>query len=145
MTLTASISAADTRPQVIDDCIALVDSEVQNKRGLGGLVVKAGYKAVKGIKPGFIRKVVDSLLDEWAAKLEPIWAEAEGAGKAPRLYLETERARVAEALLSVTDAKSVKAQSGVVRKTYAKLRPTAKEHVEQAVPGLAAVLDKHAG
>jgi hypothetical protein len=32
-----------------------------------------------------------------------------------------------------------------VAKTYKKLRPTAKNHVEEAVPGLATLLERHAG
>jgi hypothetical protein len=54
-----------------------------------------------------------------------------------------QRSRVADALLSVTDSKADGAQSGVVRKTYTKLRPSAKKHVEEAVPGLAVLLEKY--
>jgi hypothetical protein len=141
MSLIEAIS--DNRDKVIDDCVGLVDDEVKKKSGLGGMVIKTGYKAVKGIKPGFIRQVVDKLLDEWAQKLDPIWAEALSAGKSPRTHFEANASRVAEALLSVTDEKSSGAKSSVVRGTYSKLRPSAKQHVEVAVPGLAAVLDKH--
>jgi hypothetical protein len=128
---------------VVDDCVVLVADEVKKKKGLGGMVIKAGYKAVNGIKPGFIRKVVDKLFDEWAAKLDPFWEEAIAADKKPSAHLESNRSRVAEALLSVTDAKVDGAQSKVVRGTYKKLRPSAKDHVEAAVPGLAAVLERH--
>ena len=116
---------------------------MSRKSGLGGLVIKAGYKTVKGIKPGFIRKVVSSLLDEWTQQLDPIWEEGAAEGSAPD-HLKAQRGRVAEALLSVTDAKAQDAKSGLVAKTYKKLRPTAKEHVEQAVPGLADLLSRHA-
>jgi len=58
--------------------------------------------------------------------------------------LEADSDRVAEALLSVTDGKADNAKSSVVRGTYKKLRPSAKQHVQAAVPGLAAVLEKHA-
>lgn len=143
MSLSQQLADAGKRQGLIDDCVALVDDEVEKKSGLGGVVIKTGYKAVKGIKPGFIRKVVDKLFDEWAAKLDPIWDE--GAEKSsPRAHFEAQRSRVADALLSVTDAKADSAESGVVRKTYGKLRPTAKKHVEDAVPALAGLLEKHA-
>lgn len=143
MSLSQQLADASKREGLIDDCVRLVDDEVSNKSGLGGVVIKTGYKAVKGIKPGFIRKVVDKLFDEWASKLDPIWDE--GAEKrSPRAHFEGQRSRVADALLSVTDAKADSAESGVVRKTYGKLRPSAKKHVEEAVPALAGLLEKHA-
>lgn len=144
MSLTAALADEAKRVAVIDDCVALVDSEVQKKKGLGGMVIKTGYKAVKGIKPGFIRKVVDGLFDRWAANLDPIWDEAVASGTPPPQFFEAERSRVAEALLAVTDAKAENAENKLVRGTYKKLRPSAKNHVEQAVPGLASLLGKHA-
>jgi hypothetical protein len=52
---------------------------------------------------------------------------------------------VADALLSVTDSKAKGAKSSVVRGTYEKLRGSAKKNVEEAVPRLAKLLQKHAG
>ncbi len=142
MSLSQQLSDSGKRTGVGDDGVELVDSEVKRKSGLGGVVIKAGYKAVKGIKPGFIRKVVDKLFDEWAAELDPIWAEGASAAS-PREHFMGQGSRVADALLSVTDSKADNAESGVVRKTYSKLRPSAKRHVEEAVPGLANLLQKY--
>ena len=141
MSLKATLADSTKRNNVIDACVQLVDDEVKKKKGLGGMVIKGGYKAVKGIKPGFIRRVVEKLLDEWIDKLEPIWNEADGDAPA---HLSKNPSRVADALLSVTDEKSKNAKQKIVKSTYDKLRPTAKEHVESAVPGLADVLRKHA-
>jgi len=144
MSLTAALSNDSTRSRVIDDCVTLVDDEVSHKKGLGGVVLKTGYKAVKGIKPGFIRQVVDALLDRWVAQLDPLWEEGEATANGPRAFFETSTDRVAEALLAVTDEKSKSAKNGIVRSTYGKLRPSAKKHVEQAVPALAKLLERHA-
>jgi len=141
-TLTEALHDANAQDQVIDDCVELVDKEVQKKKGMSGMMIKTGYKAVKGIKPGFIRKVVRSLLPDWAAKLDPLWSEAVASG-APQQHFERKRSDIAEALLSVTDEKSREAKNGVVRTTYDKLRPTAKKHVEEAVPALGALLERH--
>ncbi len=145
MSLSDGFKDANKRNAVIDDCVQLVDDEVGKKKGLGGVVIKAGYGAVKGIKPGFIRKVVDALFDRWAEKIDPFWAEAAARGKAPAAHLAAEKSRVAEALLEVTDEKAKSSDTALVASTYKKLRPSAKEHVEAAVPGLAAILAKHAG
>jgi hypothetical protein len=144
MTVSEAVKDSGKRTLIVDDCVQLVDDEVGKKGGLGGMVIKTGYKAVKGIKPGFIRSVVDGLLDRWAAKLDPFWAEARQKGTSPRAHIEGQTDRVAEALLAVTDEKS-KGASGLVRSTYDKLRPSAKKHVQEAVPGLAALLEKHVG
>ena len=132
------------RNAVIDDCCQLVDDEVRKKSGMSGMVIKTGYKAVSGIKPGFVRKVVNSLLDEWVDAINPIWLEADEKNTPPATYLLSQEDRVADALLSVTDRKATHAKSPVVGKTYKKLRPLAKKNVVQAVPGLVNVLAKHA-
>ncbi len=144
MSLSDSFKDGAKRGAVIDDCVQLVDGEVAKKKGLGGAVIKAGYAAVKGVKPGFVRKVVDSLFDRWAQKIDPFWDEAGARGKPPAAHLSAEKSRVAEALLEVTDEKAQKADNALVASTYKRLRPSAKGHVEEAVPALAALLEKHA-
>jgi hypothetical protein len=42
------------RRAVVDDCTALIDAEVGDKRGLTGVAIKTAYMTVKNIKPGFI-------------------------------------------------------------------------------------------
>jgi len=144
MSLREALAEPERRARVIEDCCTLVDDEVAKKKGFGGAIIKTAYKAVKGIKPGFIRQVVSSLLDEWIAAVEPLWDGAVAAGRSPRAHFEAEQSAVAEALLSVTDRKSDKAKNALVRSTYQKLRPSAKAHVEAAVPALAVLLEKHA-
>ena len=39
------------KPAIVADCCTLIDEEVSSKGGLSGLAVKAGYAAVKGVKP----------------------------------------------------------------------------------------------
>lgn len=144
MSLIEKFKDPTRRAAIVDDCVVLVDGEVQKKGGLGGVVIKTGYAAVKGIKPGFVRKVVDGLFDRWAVKLEPFWSEAETNGAPPVDHLVARKAAVADALLSVTDEKAERADHAIVASTYKKLRPTAKGHVEEAVPALAKLIDKHA-
>lgn len=142
--LAATLSDEKKKPQVVDDCCKLIDEEVAGKSGLSGFAIKAGYGAVKGIKPGFVRQVVTDLLPEFAKVLDPIHAEALTQKKAVPAYFEANAPRVADALLTITDSKAKNAKSGVVKGTYEKLRPTAKKHVESAVPRLARLIEKHA-
>jgi hypothetical protein len=132
------------KPAIVADCCTLIDEEVAARGGLSGLAVKAGYAAVKGIKPGFVKEVVEKLLPEFATQLDPLWDEGKKTGNAAG-FLQANKSRVADALLSVTDERSKHAKSSVVRGTYEKLRGSAKKNVEEAVPRLARLLTKHVG
>jgi hypothetical protein len=134
----------EVRPQVVDGCVRVVEREVAGKRGLGGTAIKAGFAVVSKVKPGFVRDVVSNLLPDFAAALDSMYLEsASENGDASESTIadafvrrvERERSRAAEALLGVTDRKIDSARPSV-RKAYARLRPSAREHVEAALPGL---------
>src|SRR5260221_7793507 len=131
-----ALAAADKKETVVDDCLALIDAEVADKGGISGLALKAGYAAVKGIKPGFIRHVVSDLLPDSAKALDPFYKEAVEKKKKPTDHFVQNTSQVADALLSITDSRAKTAKSGVVRSTYDKLRGTAKKNVEAALPRL---------
>ncbi len=143
MSLAELFNDAARRKAAIDDCCDLLDSEVSKKKGLSGFAIKAGYKFVKGVKPGFIFEAIDQMFDEWITELEPLWREANGSGEPPVDFLVAQKERVAETLLTVTDEKSRSADGASLRSAYGKLRPSAKKHVEEAVPGLCEVLVKY--
>lgn len=141
--LTESLTSEAKKPQVVEDCLALIDAEVADKSGLSGLAIKAGYGVVKGIRPGFIKQVVVDLLPEFATALDPIYQEAKTKAAPVGDHFRDNRARVADALLAITDAKAQKSKSGAVKGTYEKLRGTAKKNVEAAVPRLGKMIEKH--
>lgn len=143
MGLVDALNDPSKKTTVIKDCSKLVDEEVAAKGGLSGIAVKAGYAAVKGVKPGFIDHVIETLMPEFAAAIDPIWEEGKKAGK-PVEHFVSNKSRAADALLSVTDAKSKNAKSALVRSTYDKLRGSAKKNVEEAIPRLGKLLEKHA-
>ena len=146
-TLAEILTQPEVRPQVVRACADLIDAEVQSKTGFSGLAVKAGYKLVKTIKPSMVPEVVDKLLPEFAAAMEPMFAEVElqsAMTARPRAelfstHMQSDPKRVAAALLTVTDRRADKA-SGALKKTYGRLRDTAEEHVQVAIPGLVRAL-----
>jgi hypothetical protein len=143
-TLKERLGGGDKRQQVIDDACRVLDEEVNDKGGLGGMAVKAAYSVVKGISPGFIRGAVDTLLDEFLDALDPFHREAIEKGKRPSDHVRAEAGRVAEALLAVTDRRAERTDSGLLRKTYDRLRSSAKKHVEAAAPRMGQLIDRHA-
>ncbi|RMG97287.1 MAG: hypothetical protein D6705_09045 [Deltaproteobacteria bacterium] len=125
-------------------CEALLDKEVQATSGVSGMAVRSGYKVVRALRPGIVRELLTMLVPEFCRALEPMYAEARSrGGDVPAAFEAILRERpdaVAEALLSVTDARAERAKNKVLRKTYARLRGGAKQHVMAAVPNLARTL-----
>ncbi len=142
-TLKELLGVGERRTAVIDDALTVLDAEVRDKGGVSGLAIKAAYATVKGIQPGFVRKVVSHLLDDFLDRLDPVYQEALASGKPPGEHLLAQRARVASALLEVTDARAESSDKPVIKKAYQRLRSSAARHVEDAAPRLAAMLERH--
>ena len=137
------MGTGEKRQQIIADACTVLDQEVADKSGLGGIAVKAAYAVVKSIKPGFMRQAVDHLLDEFLDVLSPIIEEANAKNVKPSSLILENRSKMANSLLAVTDRRAEKADNAVVRKSYDKLRPAAQKHVEAAAPRVAQLVDKY--
>ncbi|HVV09135.1 DUF6918 family protein [Amycolatopsis sp.] len=144
-TLKEILLDSSRRPAVVTDLNTLVDEEVADKGGVSGAVIKTGFAAVKKIKPGIIGSAVDSLLDDFTATLEPFYADfkAQGGGDFGA-YLSGRGDQAADALLSVTDARAERSSRDSIKKVYSKLRPNGKKNVEEALPRLGQLINKHA-
>ncbi len=143
-TIGGTIACEPIRAVVIQDCIHLIDGEVKSKKGFSGVAVKGAYGAIKKIKPGFVRGVIDALLDEWLEKLEAhysTWNEAASGRFAE--YLVGRSDDVAEDLLSVTDVRAEKTKHKSARKIYNRMRGSAKANVKHAVPKLGELIERH--
>lgn len=142
-TLKELLGGAPKRGPLVEDSLRVLDAEVDSKSGLGGLAIKGAYKLVKGVSPGFLRQVVNHLLDDFLDALDPVYQEALGKSVPPARHLRANPGRVADALLSITDARARNAKNPMIKKTYDKLRDGAKKHVEAAVPRLGDLFEKH--
>ena len=143
-TLTEQLGAPERRKQVVNDCVFLVEDEVKRKGGLSGVAIKMAFEVVKKVKPGFIAEAIDHMLDDFARRLDPFYQSQRAAGGRSMPAHFTENAGpIADALLGITDERAQRAQNALVKKSYEKLRPTAKKHVEEAAPGLGRLVEKH--
>jgi hypothetical protein len=131
------------RASIIEDVCRLVDDEVGKQRGISGIAVKTGYKLVQGVKPGFVRRVVEYLLPDFAVALEPICEQAVAQGQPVGSYFNAHTTEVADALLAVTDGRAQSSEHGSVKGAYTKLRGSARKNVESAVPGLGKIIEKY--
>ena len=143
-TLNEMLLAPGVRPKVIADCVQLINEEVDSKGGLTGLAVKGAYALVKAVKPGFVTEAVDHMLNDFVTRLEPFWAEAQAKNEPLGPLLNGRAPQVADALLAISDERASRSTNASLKKTYEKLRPTGKKHVEQAVPRVGRLVQKYA-
>ncbi len=142
-TLSEVLTDESKKSQVIKDCCELIDAEVKDKGGISGLAIKAGFGAVKGIKPGFVEHAVEDLLPEFARVLDPLYQDARSQTRSTADHFSAHAGKVADALLQITDAKAARAKNNIAKGAYEKLRGTAKKNVEAAAPRLGKMIDKY--
>jgi hypothetical protein len=140
-TLNDILANPATRSQVVTDCEKLIEEEVGSK-GLMGIPIKAAYSIVKAVKPGFVPEVIDNLLEDFASKLDPLYQQSKARNEPVTAHFNSRTGEVAEALLSITDARAQRAKNQTLKSAYEKLRPSGKKHVEAAVPRISKLIDK---
>jgi len=131
------------RRAIVDDAARLLNEEVNDKRGLSGKAVKFAFRAVKGVSPGMIPMSIDALLDDFCVAIQPIWEECQSSGQTARVYFQTRSHDVANALLSITDARAQRSTQRVLKSTYSKLRGQAIKHITEAMPRLGDLIERH--
>ncbi len=132
------------RRRIIEDGERLIEQEVADKGGFTGLAVKAGYKVVRGIRPGMIAMALDNLLDDFCAQVDPFHERFQASGeKDVRAFFVRNGNAIAQALLSITDGRARRADHRVMKAAYEKLRPEAVRHVTAAMPRLADLVRRH--
>lgn len=141
--LTEVLKDPTKRRAVVDDGVRVIEQEVADKGGLSGMAIKAGFKLVQGVRPGFVPMALHHLLEDFAPKIDPFWAECQAKNEDARSFFVRRSAEISNALLSVTDMRS-KGAAGPVKATYDRLRPEAVKHVIAAMPRLADLVKKHA-
>ncbi len=136
---------AQPKPEVIDDCCALIDHEVHAMSGISGTAVKLAHKTIATFLPGHVRFMVGSMLPELAGQLEPYWAAYSASGGTGfGDYLAQRGPEVAEAMLAVSDERARGSGRPVVVKAYTSVRASAARHVEAALPQVGDLIQKYA-
>ncbi|MBY8855545.1 MULTISPECIES: DUF6918 family protein [Nocardia] len=134
------------RPAFLADAKEVLDAEVSDKGGASGLAVKGGYAAVKKVSPSIVADALESFAPKFVEKLEPYWAEFQGNGGGSFAdLLVAKQDEVAEALLSVTDARAESSSRPALQKVYSSLRSSAKKNVAEALPRVGDLVQRHAG
>ncbi len=145
-TLQEILLTPEIQPQVTADCHTLLEQELSDKSGVSGAAVKLAYKTVNTFKPGHIRFMVGDLLPDMVIRLEPFWADfSTSGGSGFGDYLAKRGDEVAEALLTVTDARAAASNRPTVIRAYGSVRGSALKHVQAALPRVGDLVMKYAG
>ncbi|MGB7983150.1 MAG: hypothetical protein WCF36_20390 [Candidatus Nanopelagicales bacterium] len=143
MELAAHLTRPDVRPVVVHDAIELIDQEVARTNGFSGLAIRSAHRVLTGVRPGMVGSAVEGLLEPFAERLDPFYQQSLTTGRPLADILVSQRRAMAEALLSITDAKAERTSQATLRRAYLRVRGTARGHVEAAAPGIAALIDAH--
>jgi hypothetical protein len=145
--LVEKLPLPEKRKEMVDACVVLLDAEVKKKGGISGLAVKAAYKMLKAFKPGAVPEAVDGLFDDFIGELESFHQEFEKASGPGTFgaYMKPRAPQIGEALVGVTDRRADRSKHKTLVKAYRKLRPSAVRNVQEAVPGLADLIDRYYG
>ena len=145
-TLDQILLADNVRPDVVTDCLALIDQEVSGKSGVSGAAVKLAYKTAKTFAKGYLHATVETLLPDFVAALEPFWADFSASGAAGfGDYLVKRGDEVAEALLTVTDERAKGSGRAAIVRAYGTVRGGAAKHITAALPAVGVLVEKYAG
>jgi len=135
----------ENQPNVVADCLKLIEQEVAGKSGVSGTAVKLAYKTANAFAQGYLRETVENLLPDLVAALEPFWADFLASGAAGfGDFLVKRGDEVSEALLAVTDARAKISERPTIIKAYGAIRGGAAKHITAALPNLGALVQKYA-
>ena len=145
MTLPEILLSDERRSEVVQDCVRLIDSEVSRRKGVSGFAIRNGYKMVKKLNGGqMIPAAVNDLLPEFAEAIEPFHSEYRGStSESFARYISGREGQLSDALLRITDEKAHHAENRVLKGIYDKLRPTAKRNLDDSMPEVTKLIDRH--
>ncbi|HET9896791.1 MAG TPA: hypothetical protein VFQ44_17810 [Streptosporangiaceae bacterium] len=144
-TLRETVLAPEVKPEVIDDCLALIDQQVSEMSGASGTAVKVAYKTAAAFASGYMRTTVTHVLPDLVDALEPFWADFGVSGGSDfGDYLAKRGDEVSQALLGVSDDRAARSQRPVIIRAYQSVRAHAARHVQAALPQVGNLAEKYA-
>ncbi len=135
MDLASMLADPAMRDRVLAEGAALIAREVSSRGGLTGMALKAGFKAIRTIRPDIVEDSLGKLLPAFTPALQPhVDAALADSGLVP--YFRDRSDEIAESLLSVTDDKAASAQNPIMKRTYSSLRGQAHAQTARSMPAV---------
>lgn len=143
MSQKARLDGAD-RPHLLQHCMEMIQAEVARKRGMTGVAIRKGFNMLNRVRPTVVQDILNGLLDDFVDGLEPLRLEYLRSNQDVEFeqYLASRAPRVAETLLTITDARATRAHNRIIRCAYMRLRPIASQQIQDAVPAVARLVEE---
>ncbi len=143
-TLAQHLLAPDHHQCLVDDCTRLVERRIARQGTMRRLMFKAAIAVLNAIKANAVRHIVIDMLPRFAYALEPLFVQFRASDiEQFSDFLLNHRESVATALLSATDTRVQSYGNSTVIAIYGRLRHSAEQEIELALPELAQVLGRH--
>jgi hypothetical protein len=144
-TLQEILLAPETQPKVMADCFTLIEEEISDHSGIRGTALKLAYKTVSAVAPGHVRYLMEAMLPQMVDQLEPFWVDFSASGSSEfGDYLVKRGDEVAQALLSVTDARAAASGRPAVVTAYRAVRGGAGQHIGASLPRVGDLVARYA-
>lgn len=139
MRLDEILLAPGERAQTIADCMEFVNSEIARR----GAMIKLAYRTLLRFDPAFTRKAIEELIGPMLVAIDPIYQRGrrDAAGDLHRA-LVSEAPALADALLSVTDARATSIETPLIGRVYRRLRPRARREILKSLPRALPLLER---
>ncbi|WP_454296253.1 DUF6918 family protein [Salana multivorans] len=142
--LREALTAPETKPAVVADLSALIESEVAGLSGLTGIAIKTAFAGAKKKDPNIVSRAASGYVGTLGDALEPLWQrfQAEG-GSDFGAFLVANQPEAEKAIMTAVDAAAP--SGGQARAMYDKFKPQVAKILVGALPRLGALVQKHAG
>lgn len=127
----------EQRARTVRQCVEFVHAEVARR----GRVVQLAYKALLALDPDFTAKAVGELIGPALDAVEPLYERGIARTTDRHQALAAEAGPIADALLSVTDARAKRIRAPLVARIYRRLRPRARSEIIDSLPRALPLLD----
>ncbi|HEY7222556.1 MAG TPA: hypothetical protein VH561_02920 [Micromonosporaceae bacterium] len=144
-TLSDVLRADGAQQQVVADTKAVIEQELAAKSGVSATLLKAAYKAVTTLAPGYYESRIEQLVPGVLDRLQPFWTDFQSSGSGQfGEYLSARGKDVSDALLAVTDERAKISKRTAVTAVYNSVRGSAAEHIQTALPAVGSLVEKYA-
>jgi len=143
-TLGDLLLAPHRRHAIVADCVKHLEAHVARRPGLRGVALRAGFATVKAIRADIAPKVVERLLPDSLAALEPLYQRFQsGRERDFNRFLRAHLDEATGAVLEVTARRARTAGNAALKTAYSRLRGLIATELEEFLPGLGAALSTH--
>ncbi|NLZ58667.1 MAG: hypothetical protein GX898_10305 [Corynebacterium sp.] len=129
----------------VTDMADFISTTVDKQSGLTGMALKGAMAAATKVDSDILSKGSRRVLPEMAESLDPLWQEyTAGGGTDFGAHLAANKDRALDAILNVADRNADSISVPGLSKVYKGVRGKAAKVIEQELPAIGQLVEKHA-